>query len=39
MRYLPHTNEDVAEMLQVVGAANLDDLFSSIPEDCRFRAS
>jgi glycine dehydrogenase subunit 1 len=37
MRYLPHTNEDIAEMLQVVGAANLDDLFSHIPEDCRFK--
>ena len=37
MRYLPHTREDVAEMLQVVGAATLDDLFSSIPEDCRFQ--
>lgn len=37
MRYLPHTHEDVAEMLQVVGAANLDDLFSHIPEDCRFK--
>ena len=37
MRYLPHTNEDVTEMLQVVGAANLDDLFSHIPEDCRFK--
>jgi glycine dehydrogenase subunit 1 len=24
-------------MLQVVGAATLDDLFSSIPEDCRFK--
>jgi glycine dehydrogenase subunit 1 len=37
MRYLPHTNEDVAEMLEVVGAASLDDLFSTIPEDCRRR--
>ena len=37
MRYLPHTHEDVVEMLQVVGAATLDDLFSSIPEDCRFK--
>ncbi len=35
MRYLPHTGEDIAEMLQVVGAASLDDLFSSIPGDCR----
>ena len=35
MRYLPHTSEDIASMLQVVGAGNLDDLFSTIPEDCR----
>ncbi|MGD9368178.1 MAG: aminomethyl-transferring glycine dehydrogenase subunit GcvPA [Desulfobacteraceae bacterium] len=35
MRYLPHTNEDMASMLQKVGLENLDDLFSSIPEDCR----
>ncbi|MEZ4525835.1 MAG: aminomethyl-transferring glycine dehydrogenase subunit GcvPA [Desulfobacterales bacterium] len=36
MRYLPHTQEDIAEMLAVVGAKNLDDLFSAIPNDCRF---
>jgi len=35
MRYLPHTSEDVASMLKVVGKESLDDLFSSIPEDCR----
>jgi glycine dehydrogenase subunit 1 len=35
MRYLPHTPEDVAAMLQVVGADSLDDLFKSIPDDCR----
>ena len=35
MRYLPHTQEDIREMLQVVGAADLDDLFASIPADCR----
>jgi len=35
MRYLPHTGEDIAEMLKVVGAASLDELFSSIPEACR----
>lgn len=35
MRYLPHTSEDIAEMLRVAGAASLDDLFSSIPEACR----
>jgi glycine dehydrogenase subunit 1 len=35
MRYLPHTEEDIQQMLQVVGAADLDALFSSIPADCR----
>jgi len=37
MRYLPHTSEDMASMLKVVGADDLDDLFSTIPEDCRFK--
>ena len=35
MRYLPHTQEDVKQMLQVVGAKDLDGLFASIPDNCR----
>ena len=35
MRYLPHTNEDIAEMLHVVGVGSLEDLFTTIPENCR----
>jgi glycine dehydrogenase subunit 1 len=35
MRYLPHTGEDIAEMLKVVGVEKVDDLFSAIPEACR----
>lgn len=35
MRYLPHTSEDIALMLQKVGMESLDELFSTIPEDCR----
>jgi glycine dehydrogenase subunit 1 len=35
MRYLPHTPDDIVSMLRVVGAKDLDDLFSTIPEDCR----
>jgi len=38
MRYLPHTEEDVAEMLKVIGVAKLDDLYVTIPRECR-RAS
>jgi len=34
MRYLPHTEEDIEEMLKTVGVANLDDLYAAIPPDC-----
>ncbi|MCG6911494.1 MAG: aminomethyl-transferring glycine dehydrogenase subunit GcvPA [Deltaproteobacteria bacterium] len=37
MRYLPHTDDDVTQMLAVIGAASIDDLFASIPSDCRRR--
>ena len=37
MRYLPHTSEDIASMLAVVGVDSLDGLFSTVPEDCRRR--
>ncbi len=35
MRYLPHTKEEIAAMLQTVGIAHLDDLFAHIPEENR----
>lgn len=35
MRYLPHTPEDVSAMLEAVAAADLEELFSVIPSDCR----
>ncbi|NNF98922.1 MAG: aminomethyl-transferring glycine dehydrogenase subunit GcvPA [Desulfobacteraceae bacterium] len=34
MRYLPHTDEEISEMLGVVGAESLDDLFSTVPTNC-----
>jgi glycine dehydrogenase subunit 1 len=34
MRYLPHTREDIAAMLKVVGVQRLEDLFSTVPDDC-----
>jgi len=37
MRYLPHTSEDIASMLQVVGTDSLESLFSMVPEDCRHK--
>jgi len=35
MRYLPHTLEDIDEMMRTVGVNSLDDLFETIPDDCR----
>ncbi len=37
MHYLPHTAEDIESMLQAVGVEHLDDLFSTVPEDCRLQ--
>ena len=36
MRYVPHTDAEIAEMLQVVGKASLDELFATIPPEARF---
>ncbi|UQZ88500.1 aminomethyl-transferring glycine dehydrogenase [Deltaproteobacteria bacterium Smac51] len=35
MRYLPHTPDDIKEMLATVGVGSLDDLFKMIPPDSR----
>lgn len=32
MRYLPHTQEDIDQMLATAGCASLDDLFKTIPD-------
>jgi glycine dehydrogenase subunit 1 len=34
MRYLPLTKTDRAEMLKVIGASNINDLFKDVPADC-----
>jgi len=34
MRYLPHTDEEISEMLKVAGADSLEDLFTQIPKEC-----
>jgi glycine dehydrogenase subunit 1 len=35
MRYLPHTPEEIAEMLGVIGKQNIDELFETIPASVR----
>jgi glycine dehydrogenase subunit 1 len=35
MRYLPNTEQEIAAMLEVIGASSQDDLFATIPRACR----
>lgn len=39
MRYIPHTEDDIAAMLATIGVASLDELFLSIPAELRTRAA
>ena len=34
MRYLPHTRDDIQQMLAAIGVSELEDLFAMIPEAC-----
>ncbi|MBE0700400.1 MAG: aminomethyl-transferring glycine dehydrogenase subunit GcvPA [Acholeplasmataceae bacterium] len=36
-KYLPHTPKEIEEMLSVIGAESLDDLFTAIPKELRFK--
>ncbi|HSM42046.1 MAG TPA: aminomethyl-transferring glycine dehydrogenase subunit GcvPA [Afifellaceae bacterium] len=38
MRYLPHTDQDRADMLARIGVGSIDDLFADIPADKRLKA-
>ncbi len=35
MRFLPHSNQEIAAMLDAIGVEKIEDLFSGIPENCR----
>ncbi len=35
MRYIPHTEQDIREMLAAIGVDDIDALFASIPEELR----
>lgn len=36
-KYIPHTEEDIALMLERIGAKSIDDLYSDIPEEVIFK--
>lgn len=35
MRYLPHTETDIQQMLDTIGVAQIGDLFTGVPPECR----
>jgi glycine dehydrogenase subunit 1 len=37
MRYLPHTDDEIRDMLAVIGRSSLDELFCSVPDGCRYQ--
>ncbi|MCA9574733.1 MAG: aminomethyl-transferring glycine dehydrogenase subunit GcvPA [Polyangiales bacterium] len=37
MRYLPHTEVEIRQMLERIGVASIDELFQPIPEERRFK--
>lgn len=39
MRYLPHTDRDVARLLKAIGVASLDDLFADVPQGVQNRST
>ncbi|MEJ2530049.1 MAG: glycine dehydrogenase, partial [Gammaproteobacteria bacterium] len=36
MPFIPHTEEEVRQMLAAIGAASIEDLFDEIPQELRF---
>jgi glycine cleavage system P protein (glycine dehydrogenase) subunit 1 len=39
VRYLPHTEQEIREMLKTIGVTDVDTLFSSVPESLLFKRS
>lgn len=36
-KYIPHTPDDIRQMLEKIGVSTIDELFADIPEDVRFK--
>ena len=37
MRYLPHTDAEIQNMLDTIGVGSIDDLFCGVPQNCRLQ--
>ncbi|MDE5934589.1 MAG: glycine dehydrogenase, partial [Muribaculaceae bacterium] len=38
-RYFPHSQEDIASMLETCGVKSLDDLYADVPEQLKFKGT
>ncbi|MDY6821534.1 MAG: aminomethyl-transferring glycine dehydrogenase subunit GcvPA [Deferribacterota bacterium] len=38
MKYIPHTEEDINEMLKTIKVESINDLFNNIPNDAKFKS-
>lgn len=36
-KYFPHTDDDLRQMLEVIGVGSLDDLYAEVPEELKFK--
>lgn len=36
-KYFPHTEDEIKQMLDVIGVASLDDLYAEVPEELKFK--
>ena len=36
-RYIPHTEQDIARMLERIGVGSVDDLYADVPAEVLFR--
>ena len=36
-RYIPHTPEDIARMLERIGVKSVDDLYADVPQEVIFK--
>jgi glycine cleavage system pyridoxal-binding protein P len=37
MRYIPHTEQDIQQMLEAIGVSSIRELFQDIPDDLYIR--
>ena len=39
MKYFPHTDDDIRQMLDAIGVKSLDELYAEVPDELKFIAN